>query len=463
MGQSKVITGNPLATESIWKLLRKYAIPCVISLLVNSLYNMVDQIFIGRSVGYLGNGATNVVFPVTIIVLSIALMLGDGAATYLSIKLGEKNPDAAQRGIGSVITFSIIVSIVITAIIAIFLKQIIYFFGCTDNIFPYAIEYGRVVVIGLPFVLVGTVISSIERSDGAPQYSMLSLIVGAVFNTVFDPIFIFGFGWGVQGAGLATILGQIATCVMGLLYLRKFKTIHPTKHDYRIDLKSCGKIMLLGIASFITNVSIVIVMAVVNNLIIKYAADSKYGTDIPIAVVGIVMKINAILISIIIGIGSGTQPILGFNFGAGNLKRVKKAYFCAVICAEVISLIALIAFQCFPVQLISIFGSEGALYNEFAQKTFRIYLLMVLINGTQIISGMFEQAIGHSLKSSAISLSRQIILLIPAELIFAAWLGVDGILWAQPVADAIAFVIAIAIVIYDFRKFRNIEKNGVTA
>lgn len=463
MSQSKTIAANPLATESIWKLLRKYAIPCVISLLVNSLYNMVDQIFIGHSVGYLGNGATNVVFPITIIVLSVALMLGDGAATFLSIKLGEKKPEAAQKGIGSIVTFSVLISIVITVIIAVFLKEIVYFFGCTDTIFPYAIQYGRIVVIGLPFVLIGTVITSIERSDGAPQYSMLSLIVGAVINTVLDPIFIFGFDWGVQGAGLATILGQIATCIMGLLYLRKFKTIHPTKKDYAIHIKPCLNIMSLGIASFITNISIVIVMAVVNNLIVKYAVDSVYGVDIPIAVIGIVMKINAILISIIIGIGSGVQPILGFNYGSGDLHRVKKAYFCAVICAEVVSIIALIAFQCFPVQLISIFGSEGSLYNEFAEKSFRIYLLMVFINGTQIVSGMFEQAIGHSLKSSVISLSRQIILLIPAEVVMAAMLGVDGILWAQPVADALAFLIAIGIVIWDFHSFRKIQKQGVSA
>jgi putative MATE family efflux protein len=443
---------NPLETESIWKLLGKYAVPCVISLLVNSLYNMVDQIFIGRGVGYLGNGATNVIYPMTVIVLSVALMLGDGGASFLSIRLGEKKHDEATKGIASVITFSIVTGIVLALVMWLFITPLVYLFGCTDTIYPYAIDYGRIIIIGLPFVLVGTVFTSIERADGSPTYSMASLLAGAIINTVLDPLFIFVFKWGVKGAAFATIIGQIVTCIMGLVYMTKFKSIHPTRSDYKIKWRYCKTTLTLGISSFITQMAIVIVMAVINNLLTKYGALSEYGADIPLAVMGIVMKVNQLVIASTVGIASGAQPIIGFNFGAGHYDRVRKTFGCVVICAEIIAVIAFICFQCFPVQIISIFGKEGDLYNQFAKECFRIFLLVVVLNGFQTVAGLFAQSIGHPLKAALMSLSRQIIFLVPAEFILAHAMGVMGVLWAGPVADTLAFILALVLIIIDLKK-----------
>jgi putative MATE family efflux protein len=446
---------NPLATQPVGKLLVKYAVPCVISLLVNSLYNMVDQVFIGRGVGYLGNGATNVIYPLTVIVLAVALMLGDGGASFLSIRLGAGRKDEATRGIASVISFAIAAGVVMAVIMGLFLSRLVYLFGCTDAIYPYAMDYGRIIVVGLPFVLVGTVFTAIERADGSPNYSMASLLAGAVINTILDPLFIFAFQWGVKGAALATILGQIVTCVMGLIYLGRFKSISPGKEDYKIKWKYCKATLALGVSSFITQMAIVVVMAVINNLLTQYGAASVYGEDIPLAVMGIVMKVNQLVIAATVGIASGAQPIIGYNYGAGNPQRVKKTFGWVVLLAEVLAVAAFIAYQCFPVQLISIFGKEGDLYNEFATKCFRIFLLVVILNGFQTVAGLFAQAIGHPVKAAAMSLSRQIIFLVPAEFLLAAKMGVMGVLWAGPVADTLAFLLALVLVVYDLAHLKQ--------
>lgn len=453
--QNQEVLQNPLAVDSIWKLLGKYAIPCVISLLVNSLYNMVDQIFIGQGVGYLGNGATNIIYPLTVIVLSIALMLGDGGASFLSLRLGEGKKEDGAKGIGSVITFSVVVGIIIAVLMAVFLEDLVYLFGCTETLYPYAMDYGRIIIIGLPFVLVGTVFTAIERADGSPQYSMVSLLVGAVTNTILDPIFIFVFQWGVKGAALATIIGQIFTFLMGLNYIRRFRSIHLRKSDYKIHFHSCKKVMGLGISSFITQMSIVIVMAVINNLLTKYGALSEYGSEIPIAVVGIVIKVNQLVIAATVGIASGAQPIIGFNYGAGNIKRVKQTFRCVVIVAEILAVIAFAAYQLVPVQIISIFGKESGLYNQFAELCFRIFLLATIFNGFQTVAALFMQSIGRAVKSAVISLSRQIIFLLPAEFILSSILGILGVLWAGPVADTLAFILAVAIV---GRELKILEK-----
>ena len=453
--QKSEVLQNPLAVDSVWKLLGKYAIPCVISLLVNSLYNMVDQIFIGQGVGYLGNGATNIIYPLTVIVLSIALMLGDGGASFLSLRLGEGKKEEGAKGIGSVITFSIVVGIIIAVLMAVFLEDLVYLFGCTETLYPYAMDYGRIIIIGLPFVLVGTVFTAIERADGSPQYSMVSLLVGAVTNTILDPIFIFVFQWGVKGAALATIIGQIFTFLMGLNYIRHFRSIRLEKSDYKIHFQSCKKVMGLGISSFITQMSIVIVMAVINNLLTKYGALSEYGSEIPIAVVGIVIKVNQLVIAATVGIASGAQPIIGFNYGAGNIKRVKQTFRCVVIVAEILAVIAFAAYQLVPVQIISIFGKESGLYNQFAELFFRIFLLATIFNGFQTVAALFMQSIGRAVKSAVISLSRQIIFLLPAEFILSSVLGILGVLWAGPVADILAFLLAVIIV---GRELKKLEK-----
>ena len=315
MEQAISETKSPFATEPIGRLIAKFAIPCVISLLVNSLYNIVDQIFIGWGVGYLGNGATNVVFPITIIALALSLMIGDGGAAYLSLKLGEGNIDSAKKGVGNAITMVTIVSIVLLAVFLVGINPILTLFGATDVLRPYALEYGYVIGIGLPFMMIPAALNSMIRADGSPKYAMFSMALGAVINTIFDPVFIFIFHMGVRGAAIATVMGQVATFIVSVVYIFRFKTFRFDTSALRLHGKTCKKVLSLGISSFITQIAITIVMALSNNLLAKYGADSIYGSEIPLTAMGIVMKVNQILISILVGISTGAQPIIGFNYG----------------------------------------------------------------------------------------------------------------------------------------------------
>ena len=442
---------NILGYEKIGKLIRKFAIPCIISLLVNSLYNIVDQIFIGWGVGYLGNGATNVVFPLTMVCLAFALMFGDGGAAYLSLKLGEKKQKEAAKGVGNAITISVIVSILICVGYLIFLPQLLNLFGCTDNLREYALSYGGIIVLGLPFMMIGSTLNSIIRADGNPKYAMTSMVVGAILNIILDPIFIFPLNMGVQGAAIATVISQIVTFLMNIFYIKKFKSIKIGKEEFKPQAQVMRKVSALGISSFITQMSIVLVIAFENNLLGKYGAESKYGADIPITVLGIVMKISQILNSIIIGIAAGSQPILGYNYGAGKYDRVKKTLKYVLGLSVIISTIAFILFQTIPDKLISIFGSGNELYMDFACVAFRTYLMLVICNGVQIPSGIFFQAIGKSAKSAILSLSRQILFLIPAMVIFGSMFGLIGVLYAGPFADGLAFVISGILIIVEMK------------
>ena len=315
---------NILGTEKIGKLMRKFSIPCIISLLVNSLYNIVDQIFIGWKVGTLGNGATNVVFPLTMICLAFSLMFGDGSSAFLNLKLGQKKQEEASKGVINGIILSTIMAILICVLSIIFLPQILNVFGCTDVLRPYALDYGFIIVIGLPFMMIGTTLNSIIRADGNPKFAMTSMITGAVLNIILDYILMFVIPMGVKGAAIATIISQIVTAVLNITHLRKMKNVKITKKSLKLEGSICKNVSMLGISSFITQMSIVVVMAFENNLLGKYGASSKYGAEIPITVLGIVMKISQILNSIIIGIAAGAQPIVGYNYGAGKYDRVKK-------------------------------------------------------------------------------------------------------------------------------------------
>ncbi len=443
---------NILGTEKIGKLIKKFSIPCIISLLVNSLYNIVDQIFIGWGVGYLGNGATNVVFPLTMVCLAFSLMFGDGTSAYLSLKLGEKKKEEASKGVANGILLSIIVAVLICMVTLIFLPQLLNIFGCTDNLREYALNYGYIIAIGLPFMMIGTTLNSIIRADGNPKYAMTSMVLGAVLNVILDPIFIFVFKMGVQGAAIATVISQILTFGMNILYIRKFQSIQVKKETFKPQFNSIKKVSTLGISSFITQMSIVVVMAFENNLLGQYGAESKFGSEIPITVFGIVMKISQILNSVIIGIAAGSQPIIGYNYGAGKYDRVKKTLKAVLGCSLVISTIAFILFQVIPEQLISIFGSGDENYMEFACIAFRTYLLLCICNGIQIPAGIFFQAIGKSVKSAILSLSRQVLFLIPAMIILGKAFGLKGLLYSGPVADGLAFVIAVILLILELGK-----------
>ena len=442
---------NILGTEKISKLMLKFSIPSIISLVVNALYNIVDQIFIGRGVGYLGNGATNVVFPITVLAMGFAFMLSDGGAAYLSLKLGQKKKDEASKGVATTIIIATTISLIMLIGGLVFLEPLLKLFGCTDGLRPYAISYGRIIILGLPFFILGSVLNGLIRADGAPKYAMFSMVLGAVLNIILDPIFIFPLQLGVAGAAYATIISQFVTFLLNAIYIKEFKTVEISRKLFKFEPKTGFKVIALGISSFITQISFVLLIAVQNNLLGKYGVESKFGQDIPITVFGIVMKINQILNSIIIGIAVGAQPIMGYNYGAGKLDRVKKTLKIVLACSVTVGVVAFILFQTIPEVLISIFGNGDSNYMEFACLTFRIYLLLCICNSIQIASGILFQAIGKSLRSVILSLSRQILLLIPGMIILSNIFGLMGILYSGPVADGIAFIISSTLLILEMK------------
>ena len=442
-----------LGTEKIGKLLIKFAIPCIISMVVNALYNIVDQIFIGWGVGYLGNGATNIVFPIVVICLAFSLMFGDGTSAYLSLRLGEKKQKEAEKGVGSGIIAGSIVSIILCAVVLIFLKQLLNLFGCTEALREYAIDYGFVIALGIPFMMIGTILNSIIRADGSPKYAMFSMLSGAILNIILDPIFIFDWGlnMGVKGAALATILSQFVTFLLNIIYIRKFKTVKLNRKNFVLDIKTALRIAKLGVSSFITQMAIVIIITVQNTIFREYGYLSKFGSEIPITVLGIVMKINQILSSIIIGIAVGIQPIVGYNYGARKFDRVKQSIKIVLILSVIVSIIAFILFQTIPEKLIGLFGSGDELYNEFACIAFRQFLLLTIFNGVQIASGIFFQAIGKSSKSAFLTLSRQILFFTPIAIILAKFFNIMGVIYAGPVSDGIAFIIAVILLVIEMK------------
>ena len=449
-------TQSPFATELIGRLIVKFAVPSVIALLVNSLYNIVDQIFIGWGVGYLGNGATNIVFPITIIALALSMMIGNGGAAYLSLKMGEGEVETAKKGVGNAVTLVIIVSILLAVIFLIWIDPILTLFGATDVLRPFALEYGFIIGAGLPFMMISAAINSMIRADGSPKYAMLSMVIGAIINVILDPVFIFVFQMGVKGAAIATIIGQVASFVVSVLYMPHFKSVQLHKSSFAPCAKVSVNIVIFGLSSFITQFAITIVMALTNNLLAKYGAQSVYGAEIPLTATGIVMKVNQIMIAILLGIATGTQPIIGYNYGAKSYHRVKKVLEISLIASEIVSVAALLTFQFAPMSVVSLFGSEEGLYNEFAVKAFRIFLMLCPLTGFQTIAAVYLQAVGKPVKSAILSLARQIIFFVPTVLILPIFLGVEGVLWTGPVADGLAFLLSLAFLLYE----RNHLKRG---
>lgn len=449
-------TQSPFATEPIGRLIVKFAVPSVIALLVNSLYNIVDQIFIGWGVGYLGNGATNIVFPITIIALALSMMIGNGGAAYLSLKMGEGEVETAKKGVGNAVTLVTIVSILLAVIFLVWIDPILTLFGATDVLRPFALEYGFIIGAGLPFMMISAAINSMIRADGSPKYAMLSMVIGAIINVILDPVFIFVFQMGVKGAAIATIIGQVASFVVSVLYMPHFKSVQLNKSSFAPCAKVSVNIVIFGLSSFITQFAITIVMALTNNLLAKYGAQSVYGAEIPLTATGIVMKVNQIMIAILLGIATGTQPIIGYNYGAKSYHRVKKALEISLIASEIVSVAAFLTFQFAPMSVVSLFGSEEGLYNEFAVKAFRIFLMLCPLTGFQTIAAVKMQVMGKPVKSAILSLARQIIFFVPTALILPIFLGVEGVLWTGPVADGLAFLLSLAFLLYE----RNHLKRG---
>lgn len=432
-----------LGKEKISKLLLNFSIPCIISMLVGALYNIVDQIFIGWGVGYLGNTATNVVYPFTVIALSLALLFGDGASALFSLSLGSKDDKWVSKSIGNAVITLVLVSLVLTLFGFIFKGNILKLFGVTEASFDFANDYLTVILIGIPFYVIGQGLNGIIRADGSPKYAMIATLSGAILNIILDPIAIFALGMGVKGAAIATIVGQIITFILTVLYFRKPNKFKLSKDSLKPDKEVIKREALLGVSSFITQISIVLVIAVCNNLVVKYGSLSKYGADIPLSAIGIVMKVFGIVIALVIGTSIGGQPIIGFNYGAGNKKRVKETFNLIIRTNLSVGVIAFIIFQVFPQAIINIFGSESELYNEYALYCFRIYLSGITLTCITKTCSIYLQAIGKSFKSMFVSVMRDVVLFIPVLIIFAKMFGIVGMLWAALVADVIAFIIAI--------------------
>ncbi len=434
---------NPLQYEPMPKLLRHFAIPSIISMLVSSLYNIVDQIFIGQGVGYLGNAATNVAFPLTTIAIALALLIGIGNASRFSIYIGAKDYDQAKKVIGNGIASMFIASILYVILIFTFLAPLLYAFGATEQIYPYAHTYTMITTWGVPFLITTNVLSNMIRADGAPKYSMACMLIGAIINTLLDPLFIFVFKMGVAGAAWATVIGQIASALMALYYIKQFKNISISLKDCRFSWKEFLSSSAIGISSCVNQIAIMLVQIILNNSMTYYGSFTPYGSEIPLAASGIVMKTNAILLAIIIGLSQGMQPIIGFNYGAKQYDRVREIFLLTIKVNLCISIFGWSLFQFFPAQVLSIFGTGDALYYEFSIHFMRIFLSMACINGVQMLASGFFSAIGKAYKGMILSLTRQVLFFIPLALFLPTLFGLDGILWAAPIADFVAFTVSI--------------------
>ena len=457
-----------LATEKVGKLMGKYAVPCIISLLVGALYNIVDQIFIANAdyLGSYGNAANTVVFPLTVIALGIAVMIGDGCCAFVSISLGEKKAENATRSVGNSVSLCIVSSIIITALYLIFAEPILTAFGGRINAetFELSKEYFFWIALGIPFYMFGQAMNPIIRADGSPKFAMISTVTGAIVNIILDPIFIFGFKWGMTGAAVATVIGQIATAVLAVWYLFRAKIVRPKRIDFKLKLIIVRKTLALGLCSFLAQISLVAAMMAINNMIRKYGAmDAVFGQEqyaqIPMAVVGIVMKFFQIVISIVIGMAAGCIPIVGYNMGAKLYKRVKKLFTKLLIAEACVGAAALIIVEFFPNVLIQIFGAanESVYYTDFAVKAFRIYLCMMILACINKVTFIFLQAMGKAIASTMLSMVREIVFGVGFSLFLPLFFGLDGVLYSMPVSDVLTAVISAILITGTYKQLSQNE------
>ncbi len=460
-----------LGTEPIGKLMQQYALPCVISLLVGALYNIVDQIFIANAsyLGSYGNAANTVVFPLTVVALAIAVMIGDGCCAFVSISLGKGNKQQAKNSIGNAVIMSVVSSLVLAAVYLAFQTQIISMFGGTVNeeTFSHSKEYFFYISLGIPFYMFGQSMNPIIRADGNPKFAMASTLAGALINIILDPVFIFLFRWGMMGAAVATVIGQVVTAILAVWYLFHMRIIRPEKQDFKINRTVSTKTLILGITSFLSQISLVAAMAAINNMLRKYgAADEIFGqpqyAQIPMAVVGIVMKFFQIVISIVVGIAAGCIPIVGFNMGAEKRDRVRQLFSILLGMEAAVGAIAFILAEFFPRQLILIFGAanESTYYTEFAVRAFRIYLCMVVLACINKACFIFLQALGKAAASTALSMVREVVFGVGFALILPIFFGLDGVLYSMPVSDILTFVAALFLILRTYRELntRGVEK-----
>lgn len=448
------IAANPLAAEKIEKLIAKFAIPAIISMLVSSLYNIVDQIFIGQGVGMLGNAATNIAFPVSIVCTATALLLGIGGASDFNLESGAGNHERASSVVGTALAMLGICGVLIAAVVLIFLNPLLQVFGVTPEVLPYAQDYTGITAFGIPFLVLTTGGNNLIRADRSPTYSMACMLTGAIINTILDPVFIFVFHWGIKGAAAATVIGQVVSGIIVIIYFVRFRKMELSLRKLCPKAEYLRSIVSLGMASCINQIAMAVVQITMNNTLRYYGASSVYGTDIPLACAGVISKVNMVFMAICIGICQGCQPIWGFNYGAKNYERVRKTYKRAFQISMTIGIFFFMCFQLFPRQIVSIFGTGSEEYFQFAERYFRIFMFMTFMNGIQPMSSGFFTSIGKAKLGIVVSLTRQVIFLLPLILIFPRFLGIDGVMYAGPIADGAAAVVAVGYAVRELKKMK---------
>ncbi len=446
---------DPLETEPLSRLLLRYSVPTTMTLMVNYLYSIVDQIFVGQSVGITGMAAVNVAFPVSILVNAVSLLLGDGCAANVSLCLGRKEQDTANRIFGQAVTWIVVAGIVLALVCGLFTPQIVMLFGSTDTVYEEAAAYLRIIACGIPFQLICPAFTAIIRADGAPQYTMKCMMTGAVINLILDPVFIFGLHMGVVGAAIATVIGEIAAGVLCLLYLRRLQTVQLTRAAMRPTWPLTCRILKLGTPSLLTQSLTALVQIVLNNLMRACGAATIYGSDIALSVYGMMMKVYQIAHSMFVGVSSAVQPINGYNFGAKNYQRVRQTYRLATAIALGISALWWLIYLLLPRQLATLFIPDEPLYLDCAQHCFRLYMMAFFLYGLHMTTSSFFQGIGKPTRSLLIPLVRQGVLLIPLALLLSRYMGLDGALLAVPIADVLTSLLCTILAAAEFRKWKQ--------
>lgn len=457
----KQMMDNPLGIAKIGGLLQKFAVPSIVAMLVGALYNIVDQFFIGQSIGEFGNAATNVAFPLTTICTAVSLLLGIGAASAFNLAMGRGDKEKALYYIGNAAVLLFAIGTCICIGTEIFLEPLLLFFGSPADVLGYAKEYVRVVAIGFPFLILSNGGAHLIRADGSPRYSMICNLTGAIINTILDPLFIFTFELGMTGAALATIIGQIASALLVIRYLGRYKSGRLTKKHLSPKWMYTGYAMSLGLAQFFNQIAMMVVQIVMNNSLRYYGAMSVYGESIPLACAGVINKVSFMFFAVCIGIAQGMQPICSFNYGAKKYKRVMETAKLSIACGSIICILAFIMFQVFPRQIISIFGDGSELYFAFGVRYFRIYMFCMCINNIQPLSSTFFTSIGKPAKGTFLGLTRQIIFLLPLIVLFSNLFGIDGIMYAGPIADLMAAAVASMLLLAEFKNMKRLIAAGI--
>lgn len=453
-----------LGTAKISSLMGKFAIPSIIALLVSALYNIIDQLFIGQAVGMDGNAATNVAFPLTTSCIALALLFGIGGASSFNLSMGSGDTKRAAYFVGTSASMLFLSGVVLCIVSQLFLPQILHLCGAEDGlVFDYAEIYVRITAIGFPFLILTTGGGHLIRADGSPQMTMICNLLGAVINIILDALFILVFGWGMAGAAIATVIGQIASAIVVILYMRRFKTVKLKLSHFRPQWSVMKRTAMLGMASFFNQLAMMVVQVVINQLLNKYGALSIYGATTALAAAGIVMKVAQVFFSFIIGLGQGSQPIESYNYGAKQYDRVRGALWLTLGISGVLSVAAFILFQIFPAQILALFGDGDATYVEFGVRFFRIYLFGVIFNFFQPVVSTFFTSIGKAYKGAFLSLTRQFLFLLPLLLLMPLWFGIDGILYAAPAADVISLIITVTFMLLELRNIRKLEKAQAAA